>query len=187
MLACFSRQRIVGAMIVVLACTLCVTPIFSRGKGASAAPAGSSDALTRVAHYPPTQPEQLLPPSVPLPATPPTDGFSPPPAYGLPRPGTIVQPAPLVPQPTPDHVVESKAFSLVSTKYRLTTGKAKALAQFLEDQIGRPEIFEISVEEPEAITIVASPTAQKTVAELVGLMRTSPGKARETHPTAIAP
>ena len=41
------------------------------------------------------------------------------------------------------------------------------------------------MEEPEAITIVASPAAQKTVAELIGLMRTSPGKPRDAHPAAI--
>jgi hypothetical protein len=195
MLAYFSRQRVVGAMIMVLACALCVTPLFSRGKDARAA-SGLPHLVGHVVHYPPAPSEQAAPPApgtVPASVPPPAPtGVYVEPIPTRPAPPVIgpppysVQPPSLPPQPAADQIVESKSFALVSTKYRLSAGKAKALAEFLEAQVGRPEIFEISVDEAEAITVIASPAAQKTVAELVGLMRTSPGKPRETHPPCAA-
>ncbi len=175
MLARFSRQRVVGGLIVVLAVTLCIAPLFSRGHAESAEVsenAAASADINHAAHYPPADP--LAPPS-----------------HRYPVPSTLPSVPSIDPVPTSrvtstglsEHVVDSKSFQLVSTKYRLTTAKAKSLAQFLEEQVGRPEIFEISVEEPEAITVVASPAAQKTIGELLNLMRTSPGKARELRPT----
>src|SRR5262245_14553714 len=55
MLTRFSRQRVLGVAIVVLACALCFGPIFWRGKGARAA-TGSPVVVTQVAHYPPSDP-----------------------------------------------------------------------------------------------------------------------------------
>jgi hypothetical protein len=185
MFAYFSRQRVVGALIVILACTLCIMPIFSRGSTSSALSSKSTDAVTHVAHYPPSPPEPVAPLTPPAPGI--DEGYGNP-IYHGPLPSGIASPAP--PGPTiskPDHILEVKAFALMSTKYRLSSGKAKALAQFLEEQVGRPEVFEISVEDAETITIVASPVAQKTVAELVGLMRASPGKSKDAHPTASVP
>ncbi len=176
MLACFSRQRIVGGLIVVLAVTLCIAPLFSRGHAESAAPTDNADgsgSVNRVAYYPPA--DTPRPPASRQAFGAPSDVLPTASDFGTHAAG-YASPA------ASEHVVESKSFQLVSTKYRLTTAKARALAQFLEEQVGRPEIFEISVEEPEAITIVASPAAQKTVGELLGLMRTSPGKAREPRP-----
>jgi hypothetical protein len=67
-------------------------------------------------------------------------------------------------------VIESKSFQLVSTKYRLPAEKAKALAAFLNEHVGRPEIFEIAVAEPDTITIIAAPGTQETIGKLVALI-----------------
>jgi hypothetical protein len=158
MLAYLFRQRVVGGMIVLLACALCLAPIVSQGQAEPPTPSGS-DLLARAAEYP--YPDAAAAPrasSASIPA---------------------VAPLPAVSREAlPDHIVESRSFSLVSTKYRLSPAKAKALVQFLEEQIGRPEVFEVSIEEPEVITIIASPSAQKTIGELLGLMRTSPAKSQ---------
>src|SRR5262245_36047887 len=85
----FSRQRIVGGLIVVLAVTLCVTPLFSRGQAESAAatdihyappadppPADSADPLERVPPVPSAPPRatddgfKYVPANVPSPRVP---------------------------------------------------------------------------------------------------------------------
>ncbi|MCI0681860.1 MAG: hypothetical protein L0Y71_07125 [Gemmataceae bacterium] len=171
----FSRQRLVGGLIVALAVTLCVAPLFSGEQAESPELSDVSGGVRHAVNYPPA--DHLPPPA-------PTDNRLPAAtSIGIPTDG-VFAPPPVRDTSTREHVVESKSFQLVSTKYRLTTGKAKALAQFLDEQIGRPEIFEISVEDPEAITVVASPSAQETVGKLVNLMRTSPGKSRESRPVA---
>jgi hypothetical protein len=73
--------------------------------------------------------------------------------------------------PSASHVVASESLSLVRTSYRLGAAPARALTQFLEEYIGRPEVFEIHLQEPEMVTIVASPSAQKTIGELIVLIR----------------
>jgi hypothetical protein len=85
-------------------------------------------------------------------------------------------------EPLTNHVVETQPLSLVLTSYRLSAAPARTLTQFLEEYIGRPEVFEIRLEEPDVITVVASPAAQKTIGELVVLIRNAhkepPGSAR---------
>jgi hypothetical protein len=250
MLAWFSRRRIVGSLIVVLSCTLCVTPMIGRGQADSSpelAAEGTVEGQTTYYASPssrydaPTE-NKFSRPAVELAVVPSRTGTNEAPAAREPAPDTpVVSPARpgmvtiddilamtrsgvpaevIVPHieargiaqavnsadilrmqecgvaasvlsaaqrvatklGTPEHIAASKSFFLVKTTYRLASTSAESLGQLLREQVGRPEVFEVTLDTPDTLTIIASPRAQSAISELVALIREAETDSKKPAP-----